>query len=202
MSHPYQSHREKHPGKSRVHKLYGYARGGKVKSDAAEDAAMIKKAIGDHDRQLHGGKHTDLANIGPKGKGRMDKYARGGKVKKAGKTTININIASKEPNNVPPPLPPMAGPPPGPPMPPKPPMGPPPGGPPMGSGLPPGLGMKRGGGVKSGISSSENLKKWASYASSNTRYERGGKVPMKSGADSGPGRLEKIKAYGKGAKKK
>jgi hypothetical protein len=146
--------------------------------------------------------------------GGTPKYAKGGKVKGGGKhhTKINIIVAPKEGAAGGGPMPPMA-PPGGPPAapPPKPPMAgpagppgglPPPGGMP-GAGGPPGMKppgmMKRGGAVrpKSGISNSKNLKEWADYASKNTRYERGGKVPMTAGAYSGEGRLQKIKAYGK-----
>jgi hypothetical protein len=73
----------------------------------------------------------------------------------------------------------------------------------MGGGMP-GLGMKRGGGVKphSGIASKENLKKWANYASQNTRYERGGKVfGVGAGAGTAVGRERKAKAYGKNARR-
>lgn len=211
MSHPYKQH--KNAGKSRVSDLYGkMAKGGAVQhSDAAEDASMVRKAMADHDKQLHGGKHTDLSNISPKSKGRMDKYARGGKVKGGGKhhTKINIVVAPKAGGDVPPPVaPPMGGPPPGGPppmMPPKTPMGPPPS--PMAGGMPGLGGMKRGGGVKSGISSKENLSKWADYAKAGTKYASGGKVksPLKAstgGGDSGGGRLAKVRSYGKNARKK
>ena len=99
MSHPYKG--SKNAEKTRVGHILGRAKGGSVHSDAAEDAAMIKKAMGDHDKQLHGGKHTDLKNLGSSSKGRMDKYARGGKVGKSkggGKghhTKINIVVAPK-----------------------------------------------------------------------------------------------------------
>ncbi len=207
MAHPYQQHRGKHHSRARVHKVFGGSVGKKPPQhdDEAADKALFKKLIHQHELKTHGSKS----------KPRMDKYARGGKVKHGGKghhTKINIVVAPKGGGaDVPPP--PMAGPPvggpsmagpPAAPMVPKVPMKPPAG--PMGGGMPIGMppgGMKRGGGVKprNGIASSENLKDWANYASKNTRYERGGKVPMKAGADSGEGRLQKIKAYGKNAKR-
>lgn len=38
-----------------------HANGGRVDGDKAQDKAMIKKAMREHDVQLHGGKHTKLA---------------------------------------------------------------------------------------------------------------------------------------------
>lgn len=174
-NHPYSGHKERGKGKERVHKLYG-----------DEGLKSEHKPLG---------------------------YARGGKVKHGGKghhTKINIVVAPKGGADGPPPPmmpPPGAGaPPPGagapPPMPPKTPMGPPPGGP-MGGGMP-GIGMKRGGGVRphSGIASKENLKQWSDYASKNTRYERGGAIHgVGAGAGTAVGRMRKQKAYGKNARK-
>jgi hypothetical protein len=61
---------------------------------------------------------------------------------------------------------------------------------------PPGM-MKRGGAAQpSGLSSKANIGKWAARTTSNTRYEKGGKVPMKAGAENGMGRLDKKSAYG------
>ena len=60
-----------------------FAKGGtmaKMKhDDIVEDKKMIKKAVGMHDKQLHGGKKTDLAGLK---KGGMTKCCGGGKVKK------------------------------------------------------------------------------------------------------------------------
>lgn len=108
-------------------------------------------------------------------------FARGGRSKGKGKHKgTHINIAVVAPHgkgsdpaaSMPPEMPPQA------PMAPPPGMGPPgagaPPGMPPGPGMPP---MKRGGAA----------------------YAKGGKVPMKAGAGTGEGRLEKIKAYGKKA---
>jgi len=207
MAHPYKEHKEMHPGQRRAKEMSKhFKRGGKVHSDEAEDKALIKKELKKHDAEhkAEGGSVTP----------RLDKRARGGGVKKHGKghhTHINIMVAPKGGDAGGPaggagmPMPPPGGG--APPMVPKGPMPPPPGalgaGPP---GMPPGApppgmpGMKRGGRAPSGISSKGNLEHWAKYASSNTKYEKGGKVPMTAGADSGPGRLQKIKAYGHKAK--
>lgn len=170
MTHPYSGNKASDVAKRRAGKM---ASGGHV--DAKADAGMIKKAMGAHDKQLHGGKHTDLGVIGD--------YARGGRARKGGKgkkgnnTKINIAIIGGEKKDKAPdmglPPPPMGGD-----MPPPPPGGAPGGMPPMAGppgGMPPGMPPKPPG-----------------------MMNRGGKVPMRGGADSGVGRLDKVKAYKKG----
>jgi hypothetical protein len=52
-----------------------HAEKGEMKADVKQDKAMIKKAVGMHDKQLHGGKKTNLT-----------KLARGGGIEVRGKT--------------------------------------------------------------------------------------------------------------------
>jgi hypothetical protein len=54
------------------------------KMDMAQDKKMAKKAIGMHDKQMHGGKKTDLASL-KKGGCAMKKMAKGGSVSSASK---------------------------------------------------------------------------------------------------------------------
>jgi hypothetical protein len=46
-----------------------------TKMDMAQDKAMVKKAVGMHDKQMHGGKKTDMAGLK---KGGCAKMAKGG----------------------------------------------------------------------------------------------------------------------------
>lgn len=168
---------------------------------------LIRRAVGEHDTQLHGGKRTKLKLAGG-GKvhgaasaPRLDRRARGGRTKAP---TVNVIIKGAGEEGLKkgveigakmgammagaqkPPMPP--GPPPG-----GPPMGPPPGagGPPMG-GPPPGMrppGMARGGGIKpmkmsvpSGIKPSAAQKRAA-----------GGIIS--TGGGGAQARLDKAKAY-------
>ena len=54
-----------------------------TKMDMMQDKKMAKKAIGMHDKQMHGGKKTDLASLK---KGGCAKMARGGGIEVRGKT--------------------------------------------------------------------------------------------------------------------
>lgn len=40
-----------------------FKEGGAMKDDMKQDKSMVKKAVGMHDKQLHGGKKTDLAKL-------------------------------------------------------------------------------------------------------------------------------------------
>jgi hypothetical protein len=53
------------------------------KMDMAQDKKMAKKAIGMHDKQLHGGKKTDLTKLKSGG---CAKLVRGGGIESKGKT--------------------------------------------------------------------------------------------------------------------
>jgi hypothetical protein len=74
-----------------------------MKMDKAQDKAMVKKAVGMHDKQMHGGKKTDMAALKKGGmpmlmkdgkkvpafaakSGGMPKMAKGGGIESKGKT--------------------------------------------------------------------------------------------------------------------
>ena len=60
----------------------GMKKGGKVHDDIAEDKKLIKKAITQHDEQLHGGKKTTLKLAkGGSASSRADGIAQKGKTK-------------------------------------------------------------------------------------------------------------------------
>ena len=85
MSHPFSEHRQHKVEKSRVgHITKGYASGGSVHSDAAEDRKMIKSMVKGKALKVHGKKSG----------GRLDRYARGGKVKGKGSTHVHVNVLS------------------------------------------------------------------------------------------------------------
>lgn len=144
MAHPFQEHRQSKVEKSRVAHIVGRADGGSV--TAAGTAAQAQKM---QDAKAFRGSASTVS--GRKNGGRLDRYARGGKVKKG--TTVNIMIAGQGGEKQPVPVPvPAPG---GPPMPPPPPMaGPPgampPGGPPMMPHKNGGRAYAKGGAVKSG----------------------------------------------------
>ena len=59
-----------------------FSGGGEMdKKDLAQDKKMVKKAVGMHDKQLHGGKKTDLAGL-KKGGCATKKMASGGSASK------------------------------------------------------------------------------------------------------------------------
>jgi hypothetical protein len=63
-----------------------FKEGGDMKhSDIKMDKKVVKKAVGMHDKQMHGGKKTDLAGL-KKGGMAVKKMARGGGVEIKGKT--------------------------------------------------------------------------------------------------------------------
>ena len=78
-----------------------FNKGGAMKSDMKQDKAMVKKAVGMHDKQMHGGKSTDMDKLKKGGmpmvmkdgkkipafaakKGGMTKMAKGGMAKGGG----------------------------------------------------------------------------------------------------------------------
>ncbi len=80
-----------------------FKEGGAMKSDMKQDKAMVKKAVGMHDKQMHGGKKTDMAALKKGGmpmvmkdgkkvpafaakSGVMTKMAKGGGIESKGKT--------------------------------------------------------------------------------------------------------------------
>jgi len=71
-----------------------FKEGGDMKSDMKQDKAMAKKAVGMHEKQLHGGKKSDMTKLARGGgietkgktKGAMVKMARGGGIEVKGKT--------------------------------------------------------------------------------------------------------------------
>lgn len=182
MAHPYEGSRAQTASRKRVGHIM--KSGGATHSDEAADKKLIKKMLAAHEKTEH------------EVPGKAGKYARGGRTKsRKGKHGTQVNIAVVAPHgrhpadagalpggpSLPPPRPPLAG---GPGAPP----GLPPGGPPMGGppGLPPGgpPGMMPPGMKPPGM------------------MQRGGRVKMKGGAETGQGRLDKIKAYGKRARSK
>lgn len=184
-------------------------------SDDDEDKQLIKKGIGQHDSQLHPGKHTKLhlrrggaAIAGALAKPRLDRphRARGGAAKGKGKgkgTHVNVIVAPQGGHpGVAPPAAGGMGPPPGAaprppiaPAAPPPPMGmPPPGAGPSMGGMPPrpplmnpGMPMRnKGGRVRKHGGGEIGEEESEHFPAKGVEHER-------YGAKSGMGRLEKQK---------
>lgn len=176
MAHPHhESHAEK---REKAHDMiartgHHLARGGHA--DAAEDAAMIRKAVHEHEAADHPGKPKTHIRFkaggavhGEAAHHHLGRRARGGHTGKGKQTHVNVIVAPQG-GGMHPPMP-AAAPAPPPPRPvappppaaPRPAMAPPPGAgmmPPGGGMRPPGM-MKRGGGVKKMVEAgtpSENL---------------------------------------------
>lgn len=187
---------------SRVRKIAGYRKGGAVhNTDEKADKKMFAKKF-----------EPKLKAEGDKPKARLDKFARGGKVKGKSATTVNVIVAPKsgdQASAMPPMLPDM----PPPPMPAGAPM------PPPGAGGPPGMPMRKNGGAAyakggkvkgaktTGPAFMEGVKNGTPVSHDNAKSEeqkhfatkppitrkRGGSVKMDDGAGGGLGRIEKIK---------
>ncbi len=61
-----------------------FKEGGIMKNDIKQDKDMAKKAVGMHEKQLHGGKKSDMSKL--KCGGKVKKMARGGGIEIKGKT--------------------------------------------------------------------------------------------------------------------
>ena len=141
MAHPYASEVKK-GSQAKFKAMTGKKSSGQAHPDEAQDKALFKKMIKQHES-------TEEFKVGGAVSSGADKFARGGRAKgKGGKKGTHINIAVIAPGSkdkeAAPGLPPDIGLPPKPPMAPPPGMGPPGAGGPMPPGMPP---MKRGGKV-------------------------------------------------------
>jgi len=201
--HPY-AHEAKASNKARMKAMARTTsqRGGMP--SAAKGATQVTEPTAEEKGE--GLKHGGRA-IGTKPHMRLDKRARGGRIKKPG-AVVNVMIGKPDGADdqgarpVPVPIPVPAGGPPA--MPPGMPAGMPPGAPPMGAGAVPGMiGRKHGGRIPHTGEAMHATEKMRAKMGNKKGYASGGRVnsypKMDAGAASAEGRLEKIKAYGKKA---
>jgi hypothetical protein len=68
---------------SKASKGQTFREGGAMKNDMKQDKSMVKKAVGMHDKQMHGGKKTDMTKLakGGSASSRADGCAVKGKTK-------------------------------------------------------------------------------------------------------------------------
>jgi hypothetical protein len=68
---------------SKASKGQTFREGGAMKNDMKQDKMMVKKAVGMHDKQMHGGKKTDMTKLakGGSASSRADGCAVKGKTK-------------------------------------------------------------------------------------------------------------------------
>jgi hypothetical protein len=81
---------KKNPGMAKLpttvrNKMGFMKEGGSAHSDVKMDKKVVKKAVGMHDKQQHGGKKTNLSTL-KKGGMAVTKMARGGGIETKGKT--------------------------------------------------------------------------------------------------------------------
>ena len=76
-------------------KGHKFKEGGAMKSDMKQDKAMVKKAVGMHDKQMHGGKKTDLAALKKGGMAKGCGYSKGGQLAKANGVAVRGKTKGK-----------------------------------------------------------------------------------------------------------
>jgi len=192
MAHPHGEHRAHKVERSRVNKITSgyesgdashsvkhYAKGGAVHGDEAQDRKLVKKMLKQEEK-------AEKASGGSV-RHRADRFARGGKVKAKGSTTVNVNIS---PSAGPPPL--SASQPPrpvAPPIPAGPPMAPAPGG------APP-MPMRASGGGVNGVypTPGKGTPVWRSSVKDGTPVQHAGNKD--DGKDIGRGKVVTYKTGG------
>ena len=97
--------KSKNPGLSKlpteVRNKMGYMKKGGMaykeggKADMAQDKKTAKKAVGMHEKQLHGGKKSDLAKLKSGGMAKGCGYSKGGQLAKANGVAVRGKTKGK-----------------------------------------------------------------------------------------------------------